>query len=76
MDQLLGVYQYIVTIQNMIDLMFGANNLVLKNTKSTQLEQGQAIVSWQRPWSLVILALMNPNGIGVIAKIIIGITNP
>ena len=67
MDQLLGGYR-----KNMIgiNMIHGANNLVLKSIKSTQLEQGQAIVSMGAQ------ELMNPNGIGVIAMIVIGTTNP
>ena len=67
MDQLLEAYQ-----QNMIgiNMIHGANNLGLENIKSTQLEQGQAIVS------LGVMMMMKTNGIGVIAEMVIGTTNP
>ena len=64
MDQSLGAYQQKVLEINMT---LGVNNLV-ENTKVTLLEQGLAIVS------LGVLALMIPNGNGVIAEMVIGIT--
>ena len=66
MDQSLGVYLVPMKILE-TDMTLGVNNLV-ENTKVTLLEQGLAIVS------LGVLAMMNPNGIGVIAKMVIGIT--
>ena len=66
MDQLLVAYQ-----ENMIgmNMIHGANNLE-ENTKVTQLEHGLATVF------MVALILMNLNGNGVIAKIVIGTMIP
>ena len=68
MDQSLGAYQNILIGKMVINSMIGVNNLV-ENTKVTLLEQGLAIVS------LDALKLMNPNGNGVIAVMVIGTTN-
>ena len=65
MDQSLGAYQNKKMLMNSI---IGVNNLV-ENTKVTLLEQGLAIVS------MGALILMNPNGNGVIVKMVIGTTN-
>ena len=65
MDQSLGAYQKNMIIINMT---LGVNNLV-ENTKVTLLEQGLAIVSLGEQ------AMMIPNGIGLIAKMVIGTTN-
>ena len=65
MDQSLGAYQKNMIIINMT---LGVNNLV-ENTKVTLLEQGLVIVS------LGAQAMMIPNGIGLIAKMVIGTTN-
>ena len=65
MDQSLGVYHGNMMIINMT---LGVNNLV-ENTKVTLLEQGLAIVS------LDALAMMIPNGIGVIVALGLGTTH-
>ena len=65
MDQSLGAYQLKKMLMNSI---IGVNNLV-ENTKVTLLEQGLAIVS------LDALAMMIPNGIGVIVSLGFGTTH-
>ena len=66
MDQLLGAYHKKIARINLVN---GANNLVLKSIKSTQLEQGQA------KEFLAVQVKMTPNGIGVIGRMVIGTTN-